>query len=420
MDAVARLFDPSSVYSITLEGVPITFVHRVLNDDRCVYCAAVLSGLGYAHDACLDPDGHEHPIPAGAAHLLEHALTSTHLEEHGYPVIRRGTWSVQTAADRMTWGLTYAYANSDTPHDEVAAAVGHLLGMVVDPATESALEEQIRHEAGIIAVERAGRHSDLSYRLQIAMMGGLYPGVNLGSDPLGPEGFAATVTAADLAAALSVIQHDVRAITVVAPVTEALIESVLLRVERLCGLASRSRWIGLARHPLSRAPEPLRLVSSPSSRSASAHAAVGVRLPGLLESAADRRERARRFLLTEALPDRVAMQSSTTARTLASMATIDPPWLEASDAEELVTSHVETTRRTLRRITPPALEMGLLTLGETMSNVLRLAQRADIHNLTLADVFEVAETIDTASLGDVDSELRDARSTVAYCGPALG
>jgi hypothetical protein len=414
-------FDTSSVCRTFLEGVPITFVHRILNDDKGFYCAAVLSGLGYAHDTCLDPDGHEHPISAGAAHLLEHALTSAHLEEHGYPVIRSGgTWTVRTGADRMTWGVAYAYAGSDTPHDEIAAAVAHLLGMAVDPVTEATLEEQIRHEDGVIAVERAGRYSELSYRLQVAMMGGLYPGVNLGSDPLGPEDFTANATAAELAAALNVVQHDVRAITVVAPVTESLIESVLLRVERLCRLVGRSRWIAVARHPLARAPVPLSLVSDPSTESGSARAVVGVRLPGLLESIGDRRERAARFLLTEALSDRLPMQSSATARTLASMATIDPPWLEAGDAEELVMRHVETTRRALQRIRPPVLEMGLLRLVEKMSHVLRLAHRADIHDLTLADVCEVAGTIDTASLGQVDSELRDARSTVAYCGPALG
>jgi hypothetical protein len=153
-------------------------------------------------------------------------------------------------------------------------------------------------------------------------------------------------------------------------------------------------------------------------------AVVGARLPGLLESVEDRRERAARFLLTEALSDQLSMQWSATSGTVMSMATIDPPWLEAGDAEELVTSHVEAIHRTWQRVAerlrPPVLELALLRLVETMSSVLRLAHRADIHDLTLSDVFEVAGTIDTGSLSQVASELRDARCAVAYSGPALG
>jgi hypothetical protein len=426
-----EVLHPGIIRRELLDNVPIThYVHR-LERRRGFFGVSVMCGLGFAHDTCIGPDGRRYTVPVGGAHLLEHALTAEHFRSHFRPVEQAGgKLAVRTSADRMTWSVPFFVVDDPAERrDRIAATARHLLAVLADPVDEQSLARQVRREATVVEAEWLHRHNDPRYRLHIALTESLYPNHHIGRDPLGHRGSVAEVTLAELRPALQALRRNVRAVTIITAMDERLVTAVLGALDPLCATVSVERWQATAAPPLRHDPRRLNVLDDPYAPEDYGTAAVGLRLPGLRHAFPGHLERAKALVACEALaavPGQWASlpwQASADARTFGSIINIRPPWLEEMDCEDVLEAHRKRIRRSLGRASEYAervVSSGVMKIVETIQGFLRLAHRADIHDLALPELLEAAPDVDSGEFERLADEMICAKGAVAYRGPALG
>lgn len=411
-----------------VEPIDVVFVDVELNEwARSVFGVGVACEIGYAHTHCTAPDGTQHAIPAGVAHLLEHTLTSAYLQANR-SWVASSFLVAQTTADRTVWAVpALSREPADSP-DEISDVVSQLVSIPRGEIADDEFEMLLGSETDVIAGEARYR-AERSYRLQTALTEALYPGDRLGRDPLSQEDNLPNVQLAEVLPVRETVRDSMRSVTVIAcEIGPEVADRVCAELAPVFE-TGRASWEASGDPPPALVENRLVVVEDEAAKtSESAEVLLGIRVASLRDSVPDSAARARQLILHELLalsqPSPIAYRASRDSRHFAGSRHFAVPWPDA----EAFPYAVDDYRRELMRRLPQTkdhltvvVDIGLSNLLDNAPGaVLRLAHRADLHDLRLEDALSAAAHI---GLDDVD-RLREtiARGSraAAYWGPELG